>query len=361
MKKILVIHAEQEKFTGRVIRWKNYELHFSVFGYEDFIQHRGTAEADFVIYKAPIAAVVDQTEEGCDAVWGESPELLLLQCERARRGLRRVPFIINEQDRLRRVRLIAEWLEKNQGGNPLPDFLKREENFWFHMTKSQRQFYIDAGIPEDKLYHLSCSSYLLNFVSPDVLEYFREVASGEERTAAEQAMAGKIVAAGSNNRDYDTLCAAAENLGEEVHIICDLARFERTGPKNVVWQNFMPIQQYIRILAGAKFVVVPLISSEISGGENTTTFAMALGRAVITTRVEATEDFLTDGDNAILAPPYDAAALHEAMKKLLKAPQLAHNIGKRGYETEQHLSSVCEKNVTEVFARATESTKTVTH
>jgi len=218
---------------------------------------------------------------------------------------------------------------------------------------------VEAGIPGDKLYHLSCSSYLLNFVAPEALEYLKGDVDQEENGEAERMMSGKIIAAGSNNRDYETLCAAAENLGEEVHIICDIARFEQAGPKNIVWHNFIPLQQYIGVLARAKFVVVPLISSEISGGENTTSFAMALGRAVITTRVEATEDFLKDGENAILAPPYDVAALHEAMKKLLKNPELAHNIGKRGYETEKHLSSICEKNVTEVFARATESTKTM--
>ena len=220
------------------------------------------------------------------------------------------------------------------------------------MTKSQRPFYLDAGIPGDKLYHLSCSSYLLNFVAPEQLKYFAEETNQQENGEIDQRMADKIIAAGSNNRDYAALCQAAEDLPEEVHVICDLVRFKQTSPENVFWHNFVPVRRYIRILRRAKFVVVPMISTELSGGENTTTFAMALGKAVIATRVEATEDFMQDGVNGILVPPSDPAVLHNAMKKLLDNPELAHQIGESGRETEKHLSAVCEKNVTEVFARA---------
>ena len=55
--------------------------------------------------------------------------------------------------------------------------------------------------------------------------------------------------------------------------------------------------------------------------------AMAMGRAIITTDAPGCRETVHDGENGLLVPPRDAAALHSAMLRFVRDPGLAGRMG----------------------------------
>ncbi len=352
-RRILIIHSEKEDFSRKEIRWREYRFHFSPFGFEDFVNYTGVSDEEFQVYYTLVDRVNDMIDGEADIVWSESPEALIVQQRRKSQGRPPVPFVIHEQDRMNRLKRVARWLRNRDGVDPLPGFLSCEYNFWIHMTKTQRAFYIENGIPGDRLYYFACSTAELQFVSPDVFKAVRGAgADKEEERVIAREVRGKPLAAGSNLRDYETLAAAAEKVGSEIHVICDMKRYPPRGPSNLIWHDFVPIAEYIQALKAASMILVPLKKTDISGGENTTTFAWAFGKPVIVTRVEATEDFVTDGEDAVMVAPGDADALADAIRLLAADPAEDARLGGNGRRKEAELSAVCEKNIAEAFDRA---------
>jgi glycosyltransferase involved in cell wall biosynthesis len=60
--------------------------------------------------------------------------------------------------------------------------------------------------------------------------------------------------------------------------------------------------------------------------------AAAAGRAIVTTNVPGCREIVHDGDNGLLVPPRDPAALADALGKLLGNPDLRARMGARGRE-----------------------------
>jgi glycosyltransferase involved in cell wall biosynthesis len=61
--------------------------------------------------------------------------------------------------------------------------------------------------------------------------------------------------------------------------------------------------------------------------------AMRYGKPVVCTRVGGTSDIVRDGENGLLLPEKDPAALSEAISRLLDDPGLAARLGQAGYAT----------------------------
>ncbi len=68
------------------------------------------------------------------------------------------------------------------------------------------------------------------------------------------------------------------------------------------------------------------------GLPNSVLEAMAAGLPIIATRVSGNEDLVTDGDNGLLAPPGDAAAIATSLDRLLGDPAAARRMGLRSRE-----------------------------
>ena len=67
--------------------------------------------------------------------------------------------------------------------------------------------------------------------------------------------------------------------------------------------------------------------------------AMAAGLPVIATAVGGLPEVVTDGDNGLLIPPRDAAALAGALERLLADPALAQRLGANAREhVREHFS-----------------------
>jgi glycosyltransferase involved in cell wall biosynthesis len=79
-----------------------------------------------------------------------------------------------------------------------------------------------------------------------------------------------------------------------------------------------------------RFTVFPSIWQEPFG--MVTLEAMSYKKAIIATRIGGLPDIVIDGETGILVPPGDAEALARAIKYLLENPEVAENMGHKGYE-----------------------------
>jgi glycosyltransferase involved in cell wall biosynthesis len=80
-------------------------------------------------------------------------------------------------------------------------------------------------------------------------------------------------------------------------------------------------------LARSSAVVLPTLGEGMS---NVLLEAMAAGRPVVTTDIPANRELVTHGENGLLAPPGDPAALAGAIGTLLDDPGLARRMGSQG-------------------------------
>ena len=146
-----------------------------------------------------------------------------------------------------------------------------------------------------------------------------------------------IVAAGSANRDYQTLISAARGLDAPVRIAAD--SLWRPGalpldgavlPASVTVGSAGDYLALRALYRQASFVVVPLHPARHASGYAVIAEAMAMGKAVITTRTQACSDLVIDGTTGLYVEPGDSHGLHDSMRSLLDDPGRAQEMGKSG-------------------------------
>lgn len=139
-----------------------------------------------------------------------------------------------------------------------------------------------------------------------------------------------IFSPGRSYRDYATLARAVEGL--PVRVVINARPFNIRGisfPSNVVINDLVPTREFYDLLKQARFVVVPLMSIQHSGGDSVILQAMAARKAVIATRSPSSETYIDDGITGLLVPPGDAGKLREAINFLLDHPSEAVQMGER--------------------------------
>ena len=84
--------------------------------------------------------------------------------------------------------------------------------------------------------------------------------------------------------------------------------------------------------------------------------AMAAGMPVIATAVGGTPEVVTDGDNGLLIPPRDAAALAEALERLLADPAWAQRLGAnaRAHVREHYSLDRLGREINEIYEELVE-------
>ena len=150
---------------------------------------------------------------------------------------------------------------------------------------------------------------------------------------------GTILCPGANRRDHLTFIRALEELHLQGRILGyrDDPRIKTS--KLIQWKKFVPSDKFIVELAAAEIVVVPLVDKNLSGGENTLTFAMALGRPVIATGTKSSREIIRNGKTGLLVPPKNAEALKRAIESLRENPELRVSLGRNAREAEKKLSA----------------------
>jgi glycosyltransferase involved in cell wall biosynthesis len=180
----------------------------------------------------------------------------------------------------------------------------------FH-SACQRAFYRDAiGFPNNIL------SYIPFGVESD---YFKP----------EQVETEDYIFSAGEYRDFNTLLGVYERWYEklpELRIRSELPKPVHLPP-NVKWLPRAPISTFKAEALKAKFVVVPLHYTLRSTGLMTCLQSMALGKAVLTSKVPAIDGYIKDGESAVYYRPYDSEDLFHKLSLLSKESTLVKKIG----------------------------------
>ena len=111
-----------------------------------------------------------------------------------------------------------------------------------------------------------------------------------------------IASAGRSGRDYQTLVQATRGLPCEIHIVCDTDMPVRglAGDDRVKVIKNVYNDDYLRVLAEADIVVIPLASDDVSAGQMVLLQAFALQKPVIISRTSTTIDYLDEGVEGLM-------------------------------------------------------------
>jgi len=138
-----------------------------------------------------------------------------------------------------------------------------------------------------------------------------------------------FVAAGRTFRDYDTLLKAWDGLDTKLSIVSSRGSFDgRRLPPNVTIAYDLPLFELSELMSRSTAVVLPLEDRQISTGQSVMFQAMAMGKAVIASRVSGTEDYIDHMRTGILVPPNDVDALRSAIRSVAQDATLRERLGK---------------------------------
>jgi glycosyltransferase involved in cell wall biosynthesis len=149
-----------------------------------------------------------------------------------------------------------------------------------------------------------------------------------------------ICAVGREMRDYATLVEAIRDWNVPCHIaakvdvgkkdpwMTDLRDAHALPPHITLGSK--PYPELRDLYARSRFVVLPLYPTDTDNGVTAMTEAMAMGKAVICTRVDGQRDVLEDGVTGIFVPPRDPRALRESIEYLWTHPEECERMGREG-------------------------------
>jgi glycosyltransferase involved in cell wall biosynthesis len=137
-----------------------------------------------------------------------------------------------------------------------------------------------------------------------------------------------VLAAGRTLRDYPTLIEAFRTIDTPLVIVAGRASAQLAATPNVSFRFDIPGPELIDLMARSLVVALPLEQREISIGQSVLLQAMTLGKPVIATRVNGTEDYIRNMETGILVPPRDPAAFRDAVRLLAGDAALRDRLGR---------------------------------
>jgi glycosyltransferase involved in cell wall biosynthesis len=127
-----------------------------------------------------------------------------------------------------------------------------------------------------------------------------------------------IAALGSSGRDYATLFRAMEGLPVQLVVVAHPHALPAGPvPTNVKVITSIPQQDYLRIIAEAELVAIPVSNRETASGQMTLIQAMSLGVPVAATRCIGTEDYIRHGENGWFVQMGDVEAWRRTLRSIL--------------------------------------------
>jgi colanic acid/amylovoran biosynthesis glycosyltransferase len=131
------------------------------------------------------------------------------------------------------------------------------------------------------------------------------------------------------------------------------AQIEDSGLQELIQLPGPKPQHELRVrLASANIFVLPSVPEPDGGMDNLPTVimeAMATSLPVVSTRIGGIPEMVVENETGFLVQPEDAAALADAIEKVINDHSLGKKLGQTGYERAQKLFSI-EKNVRELCA-----------
>jgi glycosyltransferase involved in cell wall biosynthesis len=162
---------------------------------------------------------------------------------------------------------------------------------------------------------------------------------------------GHVLAVGRDlARDYATLAAAARLYDAPTILVAEERNLVGVElPDNVTTVRGIPFVRLRELYEGARCIVLPLrhegyrLGTE-GGGLTALLEAMASGRPIVATQRPIVEDYVKDGETALLAPPEEPEAIAVLVRKVLDDDGLAARLGAAARQR------VEERHTTRLFA-----------
>ena len=101
-------------------------------------------------------------------------------------------------------------------------------------------------------------------------------------------------------------------------------------PPNVSVMTNVPLADAMNVLAHSQFMVLPLRGSEVPCGHVTVVSALHMGKAILATHSTRLQDYLIDGNNAVLVPHDNTELLARQIEVLFYNPDFCNRLGSNG-------------------------------
>jgi glycosyltransferase involved in cell wall biosynthesis len=231
---------------------------------------------------------------------------------------RRIPLIVFDVESFGRI--------KKGPGLALLRFASKRIDHVVYAASGQKEYY------RRYLEHLSNKS---TYIPIGIGNYDKERKLGEKGK-------GAIVAPGHHGRafrDWATLFQAFNLLSSEAKLLVvgreSIEEKEREGvpiPSGTSFLPFLPMREFKAKIEDAPFVVLPLPEREQSLGQLSVLFCMAMGKAVVASKVMGIEDYVENGVTGLLVNAGDPGSMAEAIERLVRDPEEAAMMGVRAFE-----------------------------
>lgn len=141
-----------------------------------------------------------------------------------------------------------------------------------------------------------------------------------------------VFAGGRSNRDYQTIIAAAERLPGVPFLIAASKRYAITSelPPNVQLKEDIPSDEFHRLLAGSRCVVVSLKENTGSSGQMVVLAAMYYGKLVLYSEMPAIGQYFRGEKTGIAFRSGDYRDLTEKIEACCRNDELCLEIGVAG-------------------------------
>ena len=146
----------------------------------------------------------------------------------------------------------------------------------------------------------------------------------------------QICAVGLERRDYETLLRAVDDVDVRVVIAAASPWSKRTEgvaartiPGNVTVRKFTQYELR-QLYADSCFMVMPLENVKFQAGVTAILECLAMGKAVICSRVPGQTDVVVESENGRYVPPGDPSTLNVEIRRLLSRPEEADRLGANG-------------------------------
>ena len=167
-------------------------------------------------------------------------------------------------------------------------------------------------------------------ISPEKVVFLPLCTTVAEPRAVEAERPLAVVTAGRTARDLATYWAAARLL-PDTEFVAIVGREqplpEGERPANVSVVAECAWEEYLKRLGKAGVVALPLLPSGRSTGQVVLFEAMSLGKAVVTTRMTGTVDYVREGETGLLVEAGDVAGMAAALRRVLADEALRTRLG----------------------------------
>jgi Glycosyl transferases group 1 len=359
--RIYALFGDGGQYAGQVARGPGHEIHFSAFGFDELIRRE---RGDSIGVRTQVLEQVLAEMEAFDAVFSDSPEVVLLRYVRQRRGLRAMPWLVNEVDHFAVAGQVRRFVQDHYGEDPLPEVLRAPEVQWFTILEGQHQRYGRLGLRTQNLHFLPMCKASIAFFFPETIALQDRLLAGDhdlELDLRSPVAPGAILALGSHERDYACLAEALRPTGLTADVICNLALYPDRPDGSLRWHDSQSPAVYLESIRRAAIVVLPLRPSGRAAGQLSAALPMRMAKPLVATQMDSLAPLLSHGVTGLTYRAGDAVALRDGLQRLLADPGECARLGAAAAAREQDLCVVVAQTLERILLRLAGAGSKSTH